>query len=1100
MQCLDNLLIKIINKGSFQYNWSFHTLTFNITEHFNKEDLQKGIKIYLSWLKIIYIDIKINKHYYIYVYEISENHHIHIHLLSNKVVNDEDKEYLIKKWNDYNDWKFYNKKGLVIKNNNEYDDFINLNDSFINIEKKAELALSRYTHILNIFKYMFKSINDFEAVLKLYYMIYPIKIVGGLYDIKFIEYIEDLNKEFLKTIYDYLNVYNPFLSEKEDEMLSLKYVYMKWKHHVHAEYPYLIELFEKIQNEENKFKKQEIIEKYLLQKKDIINECKLYCMKKDDFELLQKNLLLSIEKKMLQNDHFLIFFLEKKENTIYYILETLIKVIRFYKEEVGEKLTDPWDLEKNFYYTESYFKFIMQNLYQTQIISVNLKNQSNLYINKDEEFLNNLQLLLVKDPDFYSDFIYYYDNLNIKNNYKELYIKNQFKIETKIGIFIDDILNILYELNIIKKDDLTQLIYDGEKNQIYFTLTDKFLNYLVLQSAVNEIIPPLLIKPDNYELENDTKLVKGGYQQLSNMLFSKNENLKYKLSVDIIDLINKAQEGPLFINKKYFNYLLKSNVKKIEEITDLDITNFEKIYLDEHISKKTYRKVPQALWLEDFFLTLYIIEIFQNDDLWFISKLDERGRKYDVGYPLNFYRDKILRNVFLLNKQQIIDSINESIILRYNNYKVYYNYIKIILNKEKNYNIFNILQNPIECIVGFDAKNQIYQILGGLLKNKKLLQLSHIIDLDTEYSKNDVYDYFLKKLWKNLYQDKAFDIFISNLNKIIFMSKKNEIKILKKLEKMHLNELSIGSLSIWFDRDWIKQILMTYGYNKGLPGLISYTYNTMFYNTLLLDASNKMCNKLCTIIVTKLIKLFNEEIDSLKYLKLLFNGLISLSYYIKEPIFISLNNNNGFYQYYTELEKFSFLKWKKDGLTEKKKVKWKRIRISYIKLDENKKNIQLKKGMNAIIPNMCHYIDSLLMYNILNKILQDKISVKTIHDSFYLNIRYKQYIYDLYYEEYIKIFQGNTLAQVVLNALKYFKKNAIFNNFIVKFNINFEDLIFKHEFSVKRRGLNDDEKIIYNFLLKIKNNYKLILKSENYLEVENLRDFILNNKHNKIII
>jgi hypothetical protein len=64
-------------------------------------------------------------------------------------------------------------------------------------------------------------------------------------------------------------------------------------------------------------------------------------MKKDDFELLQKNLLLSIEKKMLQNDHFLIFFLEKKENTIYYILETLIKVIRFYKEEVGEKLTDP---------------------------------------------------------------------------------------------------------------------------------------------------------------------------------------------------------------------------------------------------------------------------------------------------------------------------------------------------------------------------------------------------------------------------------------------------------------------------------------------------------------------------------------------------------------------------------------------------------------------------------------------------------------------------------------------------------------------------------------------------------------------------------------
>lgn len=1104
---LEKLLIKIIDKGAFQYFWSFHTLTFNINEKFNKDDLQKSIKTYLSWLNKIYVEnelskIKSENYYYIYTYEITEKYHIHIHLLLNKVVNDEKKENLIKKWNNYNDWSFYNEKGLVIRNNNEYENYIEIDEPWLEIEKKAKQSESRYTDILNIIKYMLKNINDFENVLKLYYMIYPIKIVNGVHKTKFIDYINDLNKLFLKTMYDSLNLYNPFLNEKEDETQLLKYVYMKWKNHMQSDYPELIALFEKIESEKDKFKKQEIIENYLIQKKEVINECKLYCMKRDDFQNFQKKLLSLIEKKIIENNHYLIFCLEKKENTIYYILETLIKVVRFYKSDIKEESAD-WDIEKTFIYTESYFKFIMQNLYQTQIISVNYEKLYQLYINNDDEFLKNLQILSNKDNILYQDLISYYEKFNKKENFKNLYMKHQIKIETAIGVFVDDILNILYELNVIKKDDLTQIMYINDickKNQNYFTLTDEFLNYIILDSAINEIIPPLLVKPKNYELTNDIALYKGGYQQLSNSLFSQNENLRYQMSEEIIDLINKSQEEPLFINKKYYNYLLQSSVEEIQQITGLNIRDFEKKILDEHKSKRTFRVIPQGLWLEDLFLTLYMIDIFQDDEFWFISKLDERGRKYDVGYPLNFYRDKLFRNIFLLNKEQIKSSINESIIKRYENYKIYYNYIRLIVNKEKNYNIFNIIQNPIECIVGFDAKNQVYQILGGLLKHKNLLQLSHVINLNTNYSKNDVYEYFLNKLWNNLYEDKEFIVFIEKFNKIIDISKKNEKKILKRLEKSNLSHLSIGSLSIWFDREWIKQILMTYGYNKGLPGLISYTYNTMFYNTLLLDTSSKMCNKLCTIIITKLIKLFNEEIDSLKYLKLLFNGLISLGYYLKEPIYISLNNKNGFFQYYTELEKFSFKKWKKDGFKENGKIKWKHIRVNFIKLDQNKKNIQLKKGMNAILPNMCHYIDSLLMYNILNKVLDDKISIKTIHDSFYLNIRYKEYIHNIYYQEYTEIFNGLTLANIIINALKYLKKNVIFNNFVIKFDINIDNLIEKHEFSVKKKGLKGEEKDIYQFLLKIKNNYRAIINSQNYLKDEDLKIFILNNKHEKIIV
>lgn len=62
---LNKLFIKIIDTGGFSYKWSFHILTFNITEEFNKKDLQKGIKIYLSWLKNMFLTSEPDNFYYI---------------------------------------------------------------------------------------------------------------------------------------------------------------------------------------------------------------------------------------------------------------------------------------------------------------------------------------------------------------------------------------------------------------------------------------------------------------------------------------------------------------------------------------------------------------------------------------------------------------------------------------------------------------------------------------------------------------------------------------------------------------------------------------------------------------------------------------------------------------------------------------------------------------------------------------------------------------------------------------------------------------------------------------------------------------------------
>lgn len=145
-----------------------------------------------------------------------------------------------------------------------------------------------------------------------------------------------------------------------------------------------------------------------------------------------------------------------------------------------------------------------------------------------------------------------------------------------------------------------------------------------------------------------------------------------------------------------------------------------------------------------------------------------------------------------------------------------------------------------------------------------------------------------------------------------------------------------NNILFMLDRKWIKNILMTYGW---IPGLIQITFEKIFKNTWFVVVSKLLLNQIITKIVTKLISLFNTEIETLANFKLLLNGLISLSYILEQPLYISIDNETVFYQYYTELDTYSFLKWKRDGKNMKGKPKWKRIRISYINYNKIKKRI-----------------------------------------------------------------------------------------------------------------------------------------------------------------
>jgi hypothetical protein len=103
---------------------------------------------------------------------------------------------------------------------------------------------------------------------------------------------------------------------------------------------------------------------------------------------------------------------------------------------------------------------------------------------------------------------------------------------------------------------------------------------------------------------------------------------------------------------------------------------------------------------------------------------------------------------------------------------------------------------------------------------------------------------------------------------------------------------------------------MTYGYNKSIIGLIDVTLNMMFKDTHYIKVSKKLCNNICTLIVKTLINIFNDEFKTLNNLKLIFNSLITIAEILKTEVYIGVNSENGFFQYYRKIEYVTFQKWR----------------------------------------------------------------------------------------------------------------------------------------------------------------------------------------------
>ena len=69
----------------------------------------------------------------------------------------------------------------------------------------------------------------------------------------------------------------------------------------------------------------------------------------------------------------------------------------------------------------------------------------------------------------------------------------------------------------------------------------------------------------------------------------------------------------------------------------------------------------------------------------------------------------------------------------------------------------------------------------------------------------------------------------------------------------------------------------------------------------------------------------------------------------------------------------------------------------------NIKLINKKKHSNALLPNLIHYLDSLLCMEVLKEAYLSGINLTTVHDSFYVNIIDYEKIKDIYRKSYINL-------------------------------------------------------------------------------------------------
>ena len=541
---------------------------------------------------------------------------------------------------------------------------------------------------------------------------------------------------------------------------------------------------------------------------------------------------------------------------------------------------------------------------------------------------------------------------------------------------------------------------EGVKTIDYLKINDN-IDALILEHAIREHIRlPMLSPPIEYFKKSENKYV-GGYLLAVDNTWNKEMNLVLTergtvLVIDSIHLeqINYLMSTPLTISSEYVKRILDLDENVVRDTVDLSVLKFKSDYNNN-------QKVYEA---KRFLFTLFLADAFSGLIIYLNWGFDGRGRFYNTNAPLCFQGNPIIRNLFILKTEEILKE--ESLSLT--KYRTLNTFEKL------NYDI-----NGSNSLVGIDATNSAYQIIGGLLRNEKIMELTNIVG----NKKGDLYVYILLEFKKNLDFNK-----IEELYAIYEEKSKTKASYYYNTQSWEIFRTIIEKI----DRKIIKKPIMTLAYNQTILSASDELQKT------LLGSINKdltwVFNNIIRTLHYTILKQFVEFEIFQKSLRLLIHNAFKIQQENPNPHIKASADSHSFMQNYEifETKPYSF----RSKFTQKthKIYEW-----------TNNHKIDMLKNKIAFLPNFVHFLDSCIAIDVVKKCKEQKIAILTVHDCFYTKPEYLTNVRSFYRESYIKIVLKENLLENLFknNNVDMLKECPALFNILAESKIKIEELIKK---------------------------------------------------------
>lgn len=571
----------------------------------------------------------------------------------------------------------------------------------------------------------------------------------------------------------------------------------------------------------------------------------------------------------------------------------------------------------------------------------------------------------------------------------------------------DLILNRMIHVNLIYVKMEFKGITKGIKqyiNRIY--LNDALYNYAILSSVnLADQLPQLIPYPE-YEIPSDLVFKKTNFNSQGSILVSPHKDLHLYIAPSYLSAVNYMQNHGFKVNKEYLNWLLGSDLSyfKSQAKNSLDL-----YAIWDSMGWPTDPKERDNYRNSIIFIgVVKLLTTYKNDAMFFNWKADTRGRLYQYNYPLNIFAMKILTPCFLFSNQEYTTD-----------------YTKTDFDSDHWEAAYKV--NKKNMISVRDATASVYQIIGGIIRDENLLKYSNMYENE---HKQDIYTVilsdFLKKLQEPYKNPKVILGLLDNIPlnpKILVPSLFEELKLYYNVYRSSLSNPTFSyQFSIIWDkavnlpRSFIKNLIMTYGYNEGLQSSLDKFFE-YFGFTSRVDKKNKYLNKIMLAIRRLIFSVLKLHIPKLESYKIVMRKIAQICVSMNKPIILKTKSVKSHYSYQSymreDLNRVWFYSVAEKIKDDQGNTIIKRKKNGPYKVVKSKTDLCINKNSSAFGPNFVHFLDSAILIKCINKCKDRGIPILTNHDCFFTTIAHDQDILEIYNQSWLEVLDADIIGDLI---------------------------------------------------------------------------------------